>query len=188
MCQKFPDKIRKCIDCEIEMVVWFRSNRLRCDSCIKTKKYDFWNTPEKLEYKKGYHKRLYEEKKKDPLFLESIRTRNKEQYHKHLDNVLYKGAKFRSKKFGTEFNIERSDVVIPDMCPILNVTFVHNTEYAASLDRIDNSKGYIKGNVQVISRRANLMKNAATEEDLVNFAKWVNETYRPLSDYEEELG
>lgn len=35
-----------------------------------------------------------------------------------------------------------------------------------SLDRIDSSKGYVKGNVRVISARANMLKNNATVEEL----------------------
>ena len=133
-----------------------------------------------LVKKKEYFRTYYLKKKENPEFLETIRIRNREQYHKQLDNILYKGAKSRAKKFGTEFSIERSDVVIPDGCPILKIPFTHNTEYAASLDRIDNSKGYIKGNVQVISRRANLMKNAATKQNLLDFADWVYSNYGDL--------
>ena len=35
-----------------------------------------------------------------------------------------------------------------------------------SLDRIDGAKGYVKGNVRVISHRANMLKNDATIEEL----------------------
>jgi hypothetical protein len=41
-----------------------------------------------------------------------------------------------------------------------------STASSPSLDRIDSSKGYVKGNVRVISHRANLLKNNATVEEL----------------------
>jgi hypothetical protein len=39
----------------------------------------------------------------------------------------------------------------------------------ASLDRIDSSKGYIKGNVRFISCMANLALNVWSDEDLIEF-------------------
>lgn len=44
-----------------------------------------------------------------------------------------------------------------------------------SLDRIDSSKGYIKGNVWVISLRANRIKNDSTPDELRLIADKVDE-------------
>jgi hypothetical protein len=50
--------------------------------------------------------------------------------------------------------------------------------YSPSLDRIDNNKGYIKGNVEVISWKANIMKSNASPEELVEFAKAILEKFQ----------
>ena len=88
---------------------------------------------------------------------------------------MYTSAKYRAEKRGIEFNLDLEDIIIPDKCPILEVPFVYgdanNHDYSPSLDRIDNSKGYIKGNIQVISSKANTMKNSATSEELIKFCK-----------------
>ncbi len=49
------------------------------------------------------------------------------------------------------------------------------TPRTASLDRIDSSKGYVKGNVQFTSYMANLAKNYFTEEEFIDFCKAVAE-------------
>jgi hypothetical protein len=94
---------------------------------------------------------------------------------KNVEKHLLAQAKARSKKAGIEFNITLEDVVIPDLCPYLMtpMTCIYGKgrkQTNASIDRIDSSKGYIKGNVQVISLLANMMKTNATEEQLVAFA------------------
>jgi len=72
-----------------------------------------------------------------------------------------------------EFSIAIADIHIPELCPVFGVPMVVNTEYAASLDRIDSSKGYTKDNIQVMSNKANILKNDATISELKMFAKWI---------------
>lgn len=92
---------------------------------------------------------------------------------------MHQRAKMRSKENGREFSIEVSDIVIPDVCPILGIELNMNSgksgayRNSPSLDRIDNSKGYTKNNIQVISQLANAMKCHATNEELHKFAQWV---------------
>lgn len=52
------------------------------------------------------------------------------------------------------------------------VTGVHNPR-KASLDRIDNSKGYHLGNIQFVSHMANMAKWAYSEQQLLEFCKAV---------------
>lgn len=71
-----------------------------------------------------------------------------------------------------DFDIDASDIVIPEFCPVLGIKLnprnrgVGYHPDSPSVDRIDNDKGYVKGNVRIISARANLLKNDATIEEL----------------------
>jgi len=93
---------------------------------------------------------------------------------------MHQRAKQRCKMNGLDFNLDFDDIIIPEKCPILGITMNVNSgrsgayRNSPSLDRIDNSKGYIKGNVWVISQLANAMKHAASIEDLKSFANWIN--------------
>lgn len=106
---------------------------------------------------------------------ECRKTVSKQQWRdKTYIQKIYDRAKTRATRKGREFNIEVADIVIPDVCSVFGVPLVEETEYAPSIDRIDSSKGYIKGNIQIISRRANLLKNNATIEELemvINFLR-----------------
>ena len=91
---------------------------------------------------------------------------------------LLKQAKYRAKKYGIEFDITVDDIHIPEYCPILKIKMFKNDkryahEYSPSLDRINPELGYTKGNIQVISHKANTMKSSANLNDLINFAMWV---------------
>lgn len=87
---------------------------------------------------------------------------------------LFNKARARCNHSGVEFAITKEDIIIPDNCPLLGIPisqYSNNIDYVPSLDRIDNSKGYIKGNIWVISFLANRMKNTATQQQLTEFSK-----------------
>lgn len=94
--------------------------------------------------------------------------------------MIHRAAK-RAKMLGLEFDLSVVDIEIPHVCPILGIELQVGEAYgqfdSPSLDRIDNTQGYVRGNVQVISYRANRMKNDATPEELKSFAAWVLEVY-----------
>jgi hypothetical protein len=84
--------------------------------------------------------------------------------------LLLRSAKARAKTKGLAFNIEVQDIKIPEYCPIANIKLQvakgQQTGASPTLDRIDSSKGYIKGNVAVISHRANSAKRDLTFDDI----------------------
>lgn len=89
------------------------------------------------------------------------------------EKLLWRSASDRAKKQGKVFDLPLEEINIPDICPVFKIPFERKTRFSASLDKIDPSKGYVKGNVQVISKLANLMKSDASEEELKTFAKWI---------------
>lgn len=113
-----------------------------------------------------------------------------EYRNSHPEWYMHYKAKRRARLKQVEFNIEVSDVIMPKKCPVFNqYTLKKETSdkvgpkpWSPSLDRIDNTKGYIKGNVQVISHKANTMKGNATPQELLQFAYWVLLTYGHLID------
>lgn len=88
-------------------------------------------------------------------------------------------AQQRAKNSRLEFNLELSDINIPNVCPVLGVPLVAHSgssgghKYSPSLDRIDPTRGYIKNNVRVISHLANQMKSHADVNEMRKFAKWI---------------
>lgn len=112
---------------------------------------------------------------------------NAEHKSRHRANPakqMYANARSRARAVGMVFNIELSDIVVPAICPILGIPLVvgegKHVAGSPSLDRIDNTKGYIKGNVQVISRFANTMKNRGTPHELLRLATWITNTFGVL--------
>lgn len=80
--------------------------------------------------------------------------------------------KFRQKKannFEHEWTVEFGELAFPAHCPVLGIEldyFAERTqENSPSFDRVDSSKGYVKGNVIVCSWRANRIKNDGTAEE-----------------------
>ena len=86
------------------------------------------------------------------------------------EEKLYWSAYARAKKNNIPFEIAVADIKIPSECPYLKKKMVKGTMMAPSLDRIIPSLGYVKGNIEVISRKANTMKSNATAEELLEFA------------------
>ena len=88
--------------------------------------------------------------------------------------ILWNAARQRAKKSGFAFEITREDVVIPQFCPILGLEIEQlergrMNPCSPSLDRFDPAKGYVPGNVWVISWRANRMKCDASPSELRAF-------------------
>jgi hypothetical protein len=85
-------------------------------------------------------------------------------------------AKYRAKKQGVLFDLTADDIHIPHVCPALGIRLVRNiggrSQSAASptLDRITPALGYVRGNVIVLSSKANAIKQNASPKELERVA------------------
>ena len=104
-----------------------------------------------------------------------IRNRRRREDGPQLE--LLRAARARAKKKSLAFNLELSDIELPAKCPVLGLEFKLGTrgshEQAYSLDRFIPELGYIKGNVRVISSRANTLKRDASVGELELIIKYM---------------
>lgn len=158
------DSLKVCWSCKVEQPIEsFSKNRSKrsgrsaeCKACVKA--YNKRHVAENAEY---------------------YRAQRKAKRNANLGWYLYLECRTRAKRLGLEFNLSPEDIQIPEVCPVFGLPFKTGREYrdqSASVDRIDCSLGYVKGNIRVISYLANRMKSNATASQLEQFAQWILES------------
>lgn len=134
----------------------------QCKVCMKSRNDPVYQK----EYHAEYRDRLKEEMRFHTALGKSL-----------IANQLWRGAKRRAEEKGLEFTITEQDIHVPDVCPILGIPLkvgdgvVHDE--SPTLDRISSDKGYVPGNIHVISHRANRVKSNATVDDLKKVFEWM---------------
>lgn len=73
----------------------------------------------------------------------------------------------RARHIGVPFDLTADDLVIPETCPVLGCELRWDaggrTDQTPTVDRIDPTKGYVRGNVAVISWLANRLKSNCSD-------------------------
>jgi hypothetical protein len=96
----------------------------------------------------------------------------------NLPRILWNSARHRAKRFGHLFAIKPTDIVVPEFCPVFG-TLLERARWgkpgpnSPTLDRIDNAKGYVPGNIAVISKYANDLKSCGTAWEHYRIAQWM---------------
>lgn len=148
---------------------------------------------------KEYHRAYYEANKDKWKEYHADRKRHnelaRESYHRTNANLrkrqwtqdnyewaLWYSTKQRAKADGIPWDLLLEDIVIPETCPYLGIPLTRlrgkgQVMSNASVDRIDNTKGYTKDNIQIISRQANAMKRDVSIEELICFANNILERH-----------
>lgn len=112
---------------------------------------------------------------------EDVSAANRRCYEKtktlRPEVILWRGAKARAKAKGLEFSITPDDIKIPKTCPVLGIELFRGTRKSRynypSVDRKDNDLGYVKGNIAVISMKANLHKSDLCKADIKGLYEYV---------------
>ena len=85
-------------------------------------------------------------------------------------------AKGRAKKLGLDYDLTPGCFTVPARCPVLDIPLFFTmrgfSDNAPTLDRIDNRRGYVVGNVIVVSWRANRIKCDASPSELKRIAEF----------------
>lgn len=101
---------------------------------------------------------------------EKLRRRMRERHIAGPLKELFRAAKARAKRKQLPFDLKPEFLTLPTHCPVLGIPLSvgtrQNKQNSFSLDRIIPEKGYVLGNVLVISHRANTLKMNATVEEL----------------------
>jgi len=141
----------------------FRKHQRACKACDSAKSLTY------------FHKRSAN----DATWKTARASKAKQGRRTDTARYLYQGAKIRAKKRGIAFDLELSDIIVPQFCPVLGCELVVSETQAycsPTLDRFDNGKGYVKGNVRVISWRANSLKSDATTEEIEKVLYYMKKT------------
>ena len=112
-------------------------------------------------------------------------NKKRRERHRLEPRIRLRGGAYRRARIkGLKFDLPTYKDLpkCPKKCPVLNIPLRvgklkgsngGGTDNSPSLDRIDNNKGYIKGNVQIISRKANQMKSNADFKDIERVYKYM---------------
>lgn len=99
-----------------------------------------------------------------------------DEYSQYREYIRRMKRRHRKKNIDFDIDIEYLKDVFEAQggkCVVTGVDLIHasniNKNYMASVDRIDSSKGYVRGNIRFVSATVNYAKSDQTEEQLQEF-------------------
>lgn len=157
----------KCKRCKVEKPL---NDKGRCEGCEKYLK-DYYE-----EHRQESIARATKSQKKNRF---KTKEYKRELNRKNPVGYLLQRVRSRAKLEGIPFDLTKDDICIPSHCPILNVPLQVNDwkvgPNSISVDRIVPELGYVKGNIAIISHRANTIKSNASIEELERVVEWLKE-------------
>jgi len=158
---------------------------------MPSKEY-YWKNPEKYIALTKQWREDNVEKVKD--YRMQYHQEHKEEYRERYElNIMKRklnSAKDRAVKNNLSFNITEQDIKdvwpIDNKCPALDIEFIiggHDTKNynSPSLDRIIPSKGYVKGNIQIVSGLANNIMSNGTPDEVIKVGQYFKKITEDLN-------
>lgn len=132
---------------------------------------------QRLKKPEEYRQRNLEWQRKNKKLL-GFRAAQKRKIPENWKKAIINNIRARAKRKGVTFSISEDDIETPEYCPALGVKLEYGGKSSslnrASVDRIVPGLGYVKGNVVVISVKANIIKCNATAQEIAAVARWVD--------------
>ena len=161
-----------------------------CNRCkVKKEEFEFLDGNTKCESCCQYLKDYYQGHR-EQAFTRANRSRTRDRDHTNkvkregcrknpVSYILWR-IKAVSKKYNIPFNLTHADIIVPSHCPVLGIPLVIGNSTSQwgspSVDRIIPQLGYVKGNITIISHRANTIKSDATSSELGKVLDYVKKT------------
>lgn len=129
---------------------------------------------------------LHKARDRKRRYQQSVRGRkkhyeaNKRYRKKYAEVRMIDGARRRARERALDFDLKVCDIVVPCICPALGIpvfsTPGQQTPNTPSIDRVDNTKGYTKDNILIVSFRANELKSDSTISEMLKLTNF----YAPI--------
>jgi hypothetical protein len=132
-----------------------------------------------------------ENKENNPEMCKAVSDTKYQKHKKHMiqktrerrvkepERELLYAARNRARTKNLPFDLELSDIVIPEYCPLLEIPLQRGVgavcPSSPTIDRMIPRLGYVKSNIWVVSHRANMLKNSSTLEELELIVKNLKE-------------
>lgn len=148
----------------------------------------YWTDPE-FRDKKRKQARVRTQKYARKVGANEMARRGKQWRLDNPEANLLTKARQRAKKNGLECTITIEDIKIPTHCPYLGTLI---SRYGGSgpdvptLDRINPNRGYVPGNIIVVSFKANTMKHNSYPSEVINLGRRIESLVRADSRFQFE--
>jgi len=159
---------------------WYQKNKERI---LEQRKQEYQQSPEKFKeksidnYYSNHQENLDKRKRTRVRDKEKLSAAAKTRWRSmSTEEKILKRVKERVRTQNLPFNLELSDIIIPKYCPIFNIPLFTSDKVGPntpSIDRVLNNLGYVKGNIRIISMKANSMKGAMTIDECETLLRYM---------------